>query len=62
MKIHKHLGRLWLNLGWFPGEEFVLFGLDILEIVELYNGGVESITFLSVQVAHGIFCCGVDLV
>ena len=63
MKIHKRLGKFWFDLGWFLGEEFVLFGLDIFRVIEVYNAPkVESVVFLSVQIAHGMFTCGVDLI
>lgn len=34
MRIYKQFRGLFINLGWFPGEQFVLFKFAIGEVIE----------------------------
>lgn len=55
--INPRIGKLWVNMGWYSGDPFRVF---LLEIGQHVNG-LDMIVIFSIQVALLSFTIGLDL-
>jgi hypothetical protein len=60
-RLYISIKRFWINLGWFSGEEFVLFSFKLFECFTNSKGNLDQITFFDLQIAKFSLCFGLHL-
>ena len=57
--LNLHLGSLWLNLGWYPGDPFKFFDFTLGEIErDLKTNDMDYIVVFSLQMAYFTLAAG----
>ena len=59
MRIYKKFKGVFVNFGWFPGNEFVLFRFAVGQAIEGLDR-IDMIVLLDIQVAKAAFTIGVE--
>jgi len=53
--------RIWLNFGWYAGEDFRLFNLALFEVFTDSHDKVDQVTFLNLQITKVLLSFGLRL-
>lgn len=59
-RIDIHIKKFWFNLGWYPGEEFILFKLCLFETIQGMRI-VDMLTIFDIQILKFLLAFGVYL-
>jgi len=61
-RLYINIGKFFLNLGWFPGNEWTLLDIGILLALdsEGMNSKISTIVIFGVRILKFEFCFGLD--
>jgi len=60
-RLYINIGKFFLNLGWFPGNEWALLDIDILSSAsEWMHSKISMIVIFGVRILKFEFCFGLD--
>lgn len=59
--INLFVGTVTLSFGWFRGETMSLFNINILEMMDFLDGGIEYVDVLSIKILKLCFSFGFEI-
>ena len=52
-----YIKSIWVNIGWFPGNEFALLDIELLKL-STYENKIDFIVLFSIQITKLYFAFG----